>query len=146
MSVFTSKDELKRVFDHLFTELSRDSEIGPRLRAQKTPQRFVFSDMGLVLNVRDAGEKSFKKGDHLEWVWGDKGRTWEPVVSITMTSDVANRYFQGKENVPLAIARGGIVLETGDLAKVLDLLPIMKPFHKKWILVLKTRGLLHLLA
>jgi hypothetical protein len=65
---------------------------------------------------------------------------------MTMASDVANRYFQGRENIPFAIARGTIVLETGDLARVLDLLPIVAPFHRKWVAILKAEGLTHLLA
>jgi hypothetical protein len=146
MSPFRGKQEFRKVFDRLFLALASDSEIGPRLAAAKTPQRFVFSDVGLVLNVTHADPKVAKKGRHLSWVWGDAKRTREPVVSMTMTSDVANRYFQGKENIPLAIARKLIVVETGDPAKVLDLLPIVAPFHRKWVAILKAEGLTHLLA
>jgi hypothetical protein len=146
MRPFRGKEELRKVFDRLFLALASDPEVGPRLAATKTPQRFVFSDARLVLNVTHADRKTAKKGRHLSWVWGDAKRTWEPVVSMTMTSDVANRYFQGKENIPLAIARKIIVVETGDLAKVLDLLPIVAPFHKKWVAILKAEGLTHLLA
>jgi len=146
MTPFRGKEEFRKVFDRLFLALASDPEIGPRLAATRTPQRFVFSDAGLVLNVTHADRKTAKKGRHLAWVWGDAKRTWEPVVSMTMTSDVANRYFQGKENIPLAIARKGIVIETGDLARVLDLLPIVAPFHRKWVAILKAEGLTHLLA
>jgi hypothetical protein len=146
MSLFRGKKEFQQVFDRLFDALSTDPEIGPRLRGQKTPQRFVFSDVDLVLNVRDADEKRAKKGQNLLWVWGDAKRTWEPAVSMTMTADVANRYFQGKENIPLSIARKIILLETGDLAKVLDLLPIVAPFHRKWIALLESEGRSHLVA
>jgi hypothetical protein len=146
MRPFRGKDEFRKVFDRLFLALASDPEIGPKLGATKTPQRFVFSDSGLVLNVTYADAKTAKKGRHLTWVWGDAKRTWEPVVSMTMASDVANRYFQGRENIPFAIARGTIVLETGDLARVLDLLPIVAPFHRKWVAILKAEGLTHLLA
>lgn len=129
----------KALFDELFDTLSRHPEIGPKLRAQKTPQRFVVTDLGLVLDVRDASDARAKKGEHLEWVWGGKAK-WSPVVTMQMTSDLANRYFQGRENIPLAIARKKIVLETGDLPKVLDLLPIVAPFHKIWIAHLKKTG------
>lgn len=146
MSLFRGKKEFQVVFDRLFEALSSDPEIGPRLREKKTPQRFVFSDFDLVLNVRFADAKEAKKGRNLVWVWGDGKRTWEPVVSMTMTSEVANRYFQGKENIPLSIARKIILLETGDLAKVLDLLPIVAPFHRKWVALLKAEGRSHLVV
>jgi len=146
MGFFRDKNEFRRVFDRLFACLSEDPEVGPKLRATKTPQRFVFTDMSLVLNVRDADAKTARKGRNLVWIWGDKGWTWEPTVSMTMTADVANRYFQGKENIPLALARGIILIETGDMAKVLDLLPIVAPFHRKWVAALRAGGHLHLLA
>ena len=146
MSLFSGKKEFREVFDRLFDALSTDPEIGPKLRARKTPQRFVFSDMDLVLNVRDADDRRAKKGQNLTWVWGDSDRDWEPDVSMTMSADVANRYFQGKENVPLAIARGIIHIETGHLIKVLELLPIVAPFHRKWVALLKAEGRTHLVA
>ena len=146
MSLFRGKKEFREVFDRLFDALSTDPEIGPKLRAKKTPQRFVFSDMDLVLNVRDADDRRAKKGQNLTWVWGDSDRDWEPDVSMTMTADVANRYFQGKENIPLSIARGIIRLETGHLIKVLELLPIVAPFHRKWAALLKAEGRTHLLV
>jgi hypothetical protein len=146
MSLFRGKKEFQEVFDRLFEALSTDREIGPKLRARRTPQRFVFPDVGLVLNVKFADEKRAKKGQNLVWVWGDARRDWEPAVSMTMTSEVANRYFQGKENIPLSIARKVILLETGDLAKVLDLLPIVAPFHKKWVALLEAEGRSHLVV
>ena len=146
MSLFRSKKEFRGVFDRLFDALSTDPEIGPKLRARKTPQRFVFSDMDLILNVRDADDKRAGKGQNLFWIWGDADRDWDPDVSMTMTADVANRYFQGKENVPLSIARKIIHIETGHLIKVLELLPIVAPFHKKWVALLKAEGRSHLVV
>jgi len=146
MAPFTSPEEFRRVFDELFSLLSQDRETGPLLREKRTPQRFVFSDVGLVLNVRDADEKRARNGEHLVWHWGDGRRRWEPKVILEMTAEVANRYFQGRENIPLAVARGRIRLLDGDLRDVLDLLPIVLPFHPKWVRHLKSSGQLHLLA
>jgi len=146
MAPFTSPEEFRRVFDELFSLLSQDRETGPLLREKRTPQRFVFSDVGLVLNVRDADEKRARNGEHLVWYWGDGRRRWEPKVTLEMTAEVANRYFQGRENIPLAVARGRIRLLDGDLRDVLDLLPIVLPFHPKWVRHLKSSGQLHLLA
>jgi hypothetical protein len=146
MAPFTSPEEFRKVFDELFSLLSQDRETGPLLREKRTPQRFVFFDVGLVLNVRDADEKRARKGDHLVWQWGDGRKGWEPKVTLEMSAEVANRYFQGRENIPLAVARGRIRLLEGDLRDVLDLLPIVLPFHPKWVRHLKFSGQLHLLA
>ena len=51
---------------------------------------------------------------------------WEPKVVMTMSSEVANRYFQGKENVPLALAKRRIK-SSGDIKSALKLIPITKP-------------------
>jgi len=146
MAPFTSVEEFRRTFDALFGLLSRDADAGPRLRAKKTPQRYIFTDVSLVLSVGDADEKRARTGDHLVWVWEDDVRPWAPKVTLELTSEVANRYFQGKENVPLAVALGRITLLDGDLRDVLDLLPIVMPFHPKWVRHLKSTGQLHLLA
>lgn len=146
MAPFTSRAEFRRIFDELFTLLSRDRETGPRLRARHCPQRYLFPDVGEVLNVRDADERRARKGDHLVWVWGDAKRTWEPKVTLEMTSEIANRYFQGRENVPLAAARGRIRVVDGDLRDVLDLLPIVLPFHPKWVRHLHSAGHFHLIV
>lgn len=146
MAPFKSPEEFRRIFDELFDLLSRDRDAGPRLRARHCPQRYLFPDLGEVLNVWDADGKKAKKGDHLVWVWGDAKRAWDPKVTVQMTSDVANRYFQGKENVPLAVARGRIRVVDGDLRDVLDLLPIVLPFHPKWVRHLKSTGQLHLIV
>jgi hypothetical protein len=45
---------------------------------------------------------------------------------MVMDSDIANRYFQGKENVAMAIARRRIKT-SGNVKKALALIPITKP-------------------
>ncbi|MEO6326442.1 MAG: hypothetical protein ABIT01_11315, partial [Thermoanaerobaculia bacterium] len=119
MGCFKSQDEFKRVFDELFETLSNDPEVGPKLRATRSLQRYVFTDLGLTLNVRDADARRAAKGHALTWSWGEKC-AWAPEVVLQMSSDVANRFFQGRENVPLAFARKIIVLKSGSMTQVLD--------------------------
>src|SRR5258708_23250890 len=76
MRPFRGKEEFRKVFDRLFLALATDPEIGPKLAATKTPQRFVFSDAGLVLNATHADTKTAKNGRHLVWVWGEAKRSW----------------------------------------------------------------------
>ena len=146
MAPFTSPEEFRRIFDDLFLLLSRDREIGPKLRGRKIPQRYLFTDYGLLLNVKGSETARARRGDHLVWAWGTPKGPWEPKVTLEMTSEVANRYFQGRENVPLAIATDRIRIAEGDLRDVLDLLPIVLPFHPSWVRHLKSSGLFHLLV
>ncbi|HXO09992.1 MAG TPA: hypothetical protein VN880_18260 [Solirubrobacteraceae bacterium] len=112
--------------DRTFTLMSDDADMGPKLRDADTPQRFEFTDVDLVVNIR-AG----RDGEpNLYWEWSDDV-AWDPKVEMTMKSEVANRYFQGKENVALAIARRRIKTG-GDVKAALALIPITKPLFEQY--------------
>jgi hypothetical protein len=124
---FNSAKEFREVMDQVFTMMSTDPEMGPKLRDAETPQRFEFPDVDLVVNV------TYAEGDgeqNLRWEWTDDVG-WEPEVKMTMDSDVANRYFQGKENVAMAIARRRIKT-AGNVKKALALIPITKPIYARY--------------
>ena len=123
------------MMDRVFTIMSTDPDMGPNLRDAETPQRFEFPDLDLVVNVTYADE--VKDGQHLRWEWTDDV-AWEPEVKMTMDSDVANRYFQGKENVAMAIARRRIKT-SGNVKKALALIPITKPLYGRYRELVETQ-------
>lgn len=125
---FRSATEFQEVMDQVFDIMSTDDEMGPKLRDAETPQRFEFPDVDLVVNITYAPEIS--DGQHLRWVWSDDV-DWEPAVGMKMNADVANRYFQGEENVAMAIARRRIKT-SGDVKKALALIPITKPIFGRY--------------
>jgi SCP-2 sterol transfer family len=122
VSGFKSADECREVIGRAFELMSHDPEMGPKLRAADTPQRFEFPDLDLVVNVAAAEGGS---GDNLVVDWSENV-AWEPDVTMTMDSAVANRYFQGKENIAMAVARRRIKT-SGNLKKALALVPVTKP-------------------
>jgi hypothetical protein len=124
---FRSPGEFREVMDKVFTIMSTDPEMGPRLREARVPQRFEFPDQDAVVNITydDAGGEQ-----NLRWKWSD-AVDWEPKVEMTMDSEVANKYFQGKENVPVALARRRIK-SSGDMKAALKLIPITKPVFAKY--------------
>jgi hypothetical protein len=126
-SPFTSPEEFREVMDRVFTMMSEDPEMGPKLRDADVPQRFEFSDLDLVMNVR-AGRAD--EGANLHWEWTDEV-TWSASVRMKMSSETANRYFQGRENVAFAIARGRIKTG-GDIKAALQLIPITKPIYERY--------------
>jgi hypothetical protein len=124
---FKSPAEFREVMDKVFTIMSTDPEMGPALRDAQTPQRFEFPDVDLVVNITYAENG----GDQcLRWEWTDDV-AWEPDVQMTMDSDIANRYFQGKENIAMAIARRRIKT-AGNVKKALALIPITKPVYARY--------------
>ena len=127
MAEFNSGKEFREVMDKVFTIMSTDPDMGPKLRDARVPQRFDFPDQDAVVNITydDSG------GDqNLQWVWSDEV-DWKPQVEMTMDSDVANKYFQGKENVPMALARRRIK-SSGDIKAALKLIPITKPVFDQY--------------
>jgi hypothetical protein len=109
------------VMDRTFALMSDDPDMGPRLRDADTPQRFEFTDVNMVVNIRPGGPDE----PNLAWVWSDDV-DWEPKVKMAMSSETANRYFQGRENVAIAIARRRIKAG-GDVKAALTIIPITKP-------------------
>lgn len=131
-----SPQEFREVMDAAFALLSEDPEMGPSLRDADVPQRFEFEDVDMVCNVRAAAAGG---GEHanLHWEWSDEV-DWEPRVEMRMSAEVAVRYFQGKENIPIAIARRRI-RTGGDLRAALALIPITKPVFEKFRALLEER-------
>jgi hypothetical protein len=124
---FRSEKEFRTVIDEVFSMMSEDPDMGPKLRDADVPQRFEFTDLDLVVNIRAAQPD---EDGNLHWEWSDDV-DWEPKVKMSMSSETANRYFQGKENVAIALARRRIK-SGGDVKAALSLIPITKPIYARY--------------
>jgi hypothetical protein len=124
---FASAKEFKQVIDQVFAMMSDDADMGPKLRDADVPQRFEFTDFDLVVNIRAAAPG---EDGNLHWEWSDDV-DWDPKVRMSMSSETANRYFQGKENVAMALARRRIK-SGGDVKAALSLIPITKPIYARY--------------
>jgi hypothetical protein len=124
---FDSPKEFREVMDKTFGLMNEDPDMGPKLRDADVPQRFEFTDVDLVMNIRAAREG---EPGNLHWEWTDDV-DWQPKVKMTMSSETANKYFQGKENVAMAIARRRIKTG-GDVKAALALIPITKPLERMY--------------
>jgi hypothetical protein len=124
---FDSSKEFREVMDRVFELMDTDPDMGPKLRDADVPQRFEFPDVDMVMNIRAA--RADEEGN-LHWEWTDDV-DWEPKVKMSMSSETANKYFQGKENVAMAIARRRIKTG-GDVKAALSLIPITKPIYERY--------------
>ena len=124
---FTSSKEFREVMDRVFGMMDADPDMGPKLKAADVPQRFEFTDVDLVVNIRAAEDG---EDGNLHWEWTDDV-DWEPKVRMEMSSETANKYFQGKENVPVALARRRIKAG-GDVKAALSLIPVTKPVYAQY--------------
>jgi hypothetical protein len=126
-AAFDSPEEFREVMDQIFAMMDEDPEMGPKLRDADVPQRFEFTDLDMVVNIRAA---SGGEDGNLHWEWTDD-IDWDPRVRMAMSSETANRYFQGRENVAVAIARRRIK-SGGDVKAALSLIPITKPIYARY--------------
>ena len=113
--------------DAVFAMMDEDPAMGAALRDAGVPQRFAFTDLDLVVNIRAAADG---EDGNLHWEWSDDV-DWEPKVRMEMSSETSNKYFQGKENVAMAIARRRIKTG-GDVKAALSLIPITKPLYDRY--------------
>ena len=124
---FRSPQEFREVMDKVFGLMDADPDMGPKLNAADVPQRFEFTDVDMVVNIRAAEDA---EDGNLHWEWTDDV-DWEAKVRMAMSSETANKYFQGKENVAMAIARRRIKAG-GDVKAALSLIPVTKPVYAQY--------------
>jgi hypothetical protein len=124
---FGSPKEFREVMDRTFQMMDTDPDMGPKLREADTPQRFEFTDVDMVVNIRATRDR---EPGNLRWEWTDDV-AWQPKVRMAMSSETANRYFQGKENVAIAIVRRRIKAG-GDVKAALALIPVTRPIYARY--------------
>jgi hypothetical protein len=98
---FRSAEELEEVLDQLLATVDADDRVGPLLRAARLQVRFDFTDLRVGLNLESTTEDL---DANLRWSFARKP-PWPPRLLLEMSSAVANSYLQGRENLPVAIAR-----------------------------------------
>jgi hypothetical protein len=119
--------DLRAALERTLTEIDADDRLGPLLGACALRMRFVFTDLDTILDVATGD------GDtNLVWSFDDDA-SWVPKLTLWMTSDVANRYLQGRESLAIAMARGQVRWR-GDSRTALLYLPaarlIAEPYRR----------------
>lgn len=126
---FTSQDEVWRYIGGIFDIAFKDEEIGPKLADTGIVVRFVFTEPDSVLLI-DMTTQQVHQGD----VAG-----LHPSATMVMKCEIANAYFQGKVNLPFAMARGKIAVD-GNVASLLKLAPLGKKLYPVYIENLRRDG------
>jgi hypothetical protein len=128
---FSSAAEMRDVLTHLLSEIDGDSNLGRRLGATHVSYRYVFPDFELALNISSSDEP----GHSIRWSFADQAE-WDPALTLEMSSEVANRYLQGRENLAIAMARGTIRCSC-EASAALSLLPINRQLNAAYREVLE---------
>lgn len=132
---FASSAEVTKYIGGIFEAAFDDPEIGPKLEATGLVVAFDFTDPEAIVLI-DMANKSVQEG--LE------GGA-QPMATMAMTADTGNAYWQGKVNLPLAMAKKKIKVD-GNVASLLKLAPLGKKLYPPYIERLKADGRDDLLA
>ncbi|GAC1436308.1 MAG: SCP2 sterol-binding domain-containing protein [Solirubrobacteraceae bacterium] len=131
MPYFESDHEL---YDHLgllFENLIADRPFAAQLRKANTVIQYCYREPEAQITVKllDAEEARV-----------DLGPTeLQPEVVLCMEADTAHRFWLGKVNVTVALARGQMRAR-GPVAKVLKLVPLVKPAFSRYRAQLEAAG------
>ena len=131
MAYFSDAQEVYDTIGTLFSELAEDEELAPKFRKANTIVQYVYSDPDSVITVR------LQEGEPGDVDFGET--EMEPEVTMRMKADTAHRFWLGKVNVTVAIARGEIKPQ-GPVAKILRLVPLTKPVFPRYKALLESRG------
>ncbi|QZT59580.1 SCP2 sterol-binding domain-containing protein [Mycolicibacterium austroafricanum] len=126
---FASSAEVAKYIGGIFEAAFADPEIGPKLVETGLVIAFDFTDPAAVV-VIDMNDQSVREG-----VEGGAA----PTATMSMTADTGSAYWQGKVNLPLAMAKRKIKVD-GDIGSLLKLAPLGKKLYPVYIERLKADG------
>jgi hypothetical protein len=131
MAYFKDAQEVYDTIGKLFADLADDDALAPNFRKANTIVQYDYRDPDSKITVR---LKEDEPGDV------DFGETdMEPEVVMSMEADTAHRFWLGKVNVTVALARGQIKAK-GPVAKILKLVPLTKPIYPRYKAQLEAQG------
>lgn len=131
MPYFKDDQEVYEFIGELFRELADDPELGPKFRKANTIVQYQYRNPESQITVKMLDGQD---GDV------DCGPTaLEPEVVMSMDADTAHRFWLGKVNVTVALARGQMKAK-GPVAKILKLVPLTKPIFPRYKAKLEAAG------
>jgi putative sterol carrier protein len=128
LPVFKDEEEVYQFIGRLFTELADDDELGPRFRKADTIVQYKYSnpDSQITVKMKDGEDGRV-----------DCGPTdLQPEIVMSMEADTAHKFWLGKVNVTMAMAKGQIKAK-GPVAKILKLVPLTKPIFPRYKKILE---------
>jgi putative sterol carrier protein len=131
LAYFKDDQEVYDTIGKLFKELAEDEELAPKFRKANTIVQYDYREPESKITVRlqedQPGDVDFGDTD------------MEPEVVMSMEADTAHKFWLGKVNVTVALARGQIKAK-GPVAKILKLVPLTKPIFPRYKSQLEADG------
>lgn len=131
MAYFKDEQEVYAYIGKLFQDLTEDEELAPRLQRANTVVQYQYRDPEATITVK------LVEGEDGQVDLGESAL--EPEVVMSMDADTAHRFWLGKVNVTVALARGQMKAR-GPVAKILKLVPLTKPVFPRYKRMLEEAG------
>jgi len=131
LAYFKDANEVYEFIGGLFADLAIDDDLGPKFRKANTIVQYRYSNPDSVITVKmiDGEDGQVDLGD----------TQLEPEVVMSMEADTAHKFWLGKVNVTVALARGQMKAK-GPVAKILKLVPLVKPVFPRYRSMLEEKG------
>ena len=123
MAVFKDEQEVYQYIGRLFQELTDDPELSPKFRRADTIVQYRYSNPESQITVK------MKEGEDGQVDLGPSDL--EPEIVMLMEADTAHKFWLGKVNVTMALAKGQMKAK-GPVAKILKLVPLVKPVFPRY--------------
>jgi putative sterol carrier protein len=131
LAYFKDADEVYAFIGKLFEDIATDEELAPKFQKANTVVQYSYRDPESVITVK------IREGEDGQVDLGET--TMDPEVVMTMDADTAHRFWLGKVNVTVALARGQMKAK-GPVAKILKLVPLTKPIFPRYRKMLEDAG------
>jgi hypothetical protein len=138
MPYFKDADDVYATLGLFLRQMAVDPELAPALRRADTPFQMRLRQPDSTLTMGAPQEDQPPQVD-----LGDT--TLQPEVVLQMDADTAHRFWLGDVNVAVALARGDIRAR-GPVAKILKIVPLVKPGFMRYRQQLESDGREDLLA
>ena len=130
MGKFRDAQDVYGCIGRIFEEAIADPEIGPKTKEAGLTIRFNFTDPDSVIYV------DFAEGNVF---FGDGAPDTEPAIRMGMKADDANKFWLGRLNLVMAMAKGQVRAK-GSVPEMLKMLPLAKPLYARYESQLKSQG------
>jgi putative sterol carrier protein len=131
LAYFKDADEVYQFIGKLFEDLAEDDELAPKFRKANTIVQYQYRNPDSTITVR------LQEGEEGQVDLGETNM--EPEVVMSMEADTAHKFWLGKVNVTVALARGQMKAK-GPVAKILKLVPLVKPVFPRYRKMLEDAG------
>jgi putative sterol carrier protein len=131
LPVFKDDQEVYQYIGKLFKDLADDPELSPKFRRADTIVQYRYSNPESQVTVK------MKEGEDGQVDFGETDM--QPEIVMTMEADTAHKFWLGNVNITMAMAKGQMKAK-GPVAKILKLVPLVKPVFPRYREMIEQSG------